>query len=300
MKIIFFIGKGGVGKSTSSAIFAYNLAKAGNTVLLNSIDPAHNLHDIFSTRLGVVPKDVMDGLSIMETNLNQWVKKYLQDTEKEFKEVYKYQEAFNLHKYFRTLKYSPGLEEYAVLLALQDTIDKYSDRDYIIFDTPPTALTLKFLALPSISLLWLEELVKFRQIILDKKEIVTKIKKGGKGTKVEKDPVLKRTEDLIRVYRKLADLFADSIDTKIILVMNPDKLSLSESRDIAAQLMDLKMTVPYIILNKFEGDESICKTLENDFMGTKVIRFKKNDSEIIGLDRIEDYTLSFDLNRLQD
>ncbi len=300
MKVIFFIGKGGVGKSTSSAIFAYNLAKAGNTVLLDSIDPAHNLHDIFSTKLGVVPKNVMDGLSVMETNLDQWVKKYLQETEKEFKEVYKYQEAFNLHKYFRTLKYSPGLEEYAVLLALQDTIEKYSDRDYIIFDTPPTALTLKFLALPSVSLLWLMELVKFRQMILDKKEIVTKIKEGKKGVEVEKDPVLNRIEDLIRVYQKLADLFADSIDTKIILVMNPDKLSLSESRDITSQLMDLKMTVPYIILNKFEGDESICKTLENDFIGTEVIRFKKNDSEIIGLDRIEEYSLSFDLNQLQD
>ncbi len=300
MKVIFFIGKGGVGKSTSSAIFAYNLAKAGNTVLLDSIDPAHNLHDIFSTKLGVVPKNVMDGLSVMETNLDQWVKKYLQETEKEFKEVYKYQEAFNLHKYFRTLKYSPGLEEYAVLLALQDTIEKYSDRDYIIFDTPPTALTLKFLALPSVSLLWLMELVKFRQMILDKKEIVTKIKEGKKGAEVERDPVLNRIEDLIRVYQKLADLFADSIDTKIILVMNPDKLSLSESRDITAQLMDLKMTVPYIILNKFEGDESICKTLENDFIGTEVIRFKKNDSEIIGLDRIEEYSLSFDLNQLQD
>ncbi|RKX75993.1 MAG: ArsA family ATPase [Spirochaetes bacterium] len=300
MKVIFFIGKGGVGKSTSSAIFAYNLAKAGNTVLLDSIDPAHNLHDIFSTKLGVVPKNVMDGLSVMETNLDQWVKKYLQETEKEFKEVYKYQEAFNLHKYFRTLKYSPGLEEYAVLLALQDTIEKYSDRDYIIFDTPPTALTLKFLALPSVSLLWLMELVKFRQMILDKKEIVTKIKEGKKGAEVEKDPVINRIEDLIRVYQKLADLFADSIDTKIILVMNPDKLSLSESRDITSQLMDLKMTVPYIILNKFEGDESICKTLENDFIGTEVIRFKKNDSEIIGLDRIEEYSLSFDLNQLQD
>jgi len=300
LKVIFFIGKGGVGKSTSSAIFAYNLAKAGNTVLLDSIDPAHNLHDIFSTKLGVVPKNVMDGLSVMETNLDQWVKKYLQETEKEFKEVYKYQEAFNLHKYFRTLKYSPGLEEYAVLLALQDTIEKYSDRDYIIFDTPPTALTLKFLALPSVSLLWLMELVKFRQMILDKKEIVTKIKEGKKGAEVEKDPVINRIEDLIRVYQKLADLFADSIDTKIILVMNPDKLSLSESRDITSQLMDLKMTVPYIILNKFEGDESICKTLENDFIGTEVIRFKKNDSEIIGLDRIEEYSLSFDLNQLQD
>ena len=300
MKVLFFIGKGGVGKSTGSALFAYKLVKAGKKVLLNSIDPAHNLHDIFDCKLNSTPLDVISGLSVMETNLELWVKKYLMDTEKEFKEVYKYQEAFNLHKYFKTLKYSPGLEEYAVLLALQDTIDRYSDRDYIIFDTPPTALTLKFLALPSVSLLWLKELVKFRQMILNKKEIVTKIKEGKRGIAVEKDPVLNRIEDLIKVYQKLSNLIIDSKNTKIMVVMNPDKLSLSESRDIVTRLKDLDMTIPYIILNKFVGDESICKTLEKDFKGTEVIRFYKNDTEIVGLDCIEGLDLQFDLKRLED
>ncbi len=299
MKVIFFTGKGGVGKSTSSALFAYKLVKAGKKVLLNSIDPAHNLHDIFDCKLNSTPLDVISGLSVMETNLELWVKKYLMDTEKEFKSVYKYQEAFNLHKYFKTLKYSPGLEEYAVLLALQDTIEKYGDRDYIIFDTPPTALTLKFLALPSVSLLWLKELVKFRQMILNKKDIVTKIKEGKKGTEIEKDPVLKRIEDLIKVYQKLLDKFVDSKNTKIIVVMNPDKLSLSESRDIVIRLKDLDMTIPYIILNKFVGDESICKILEKDFKGTEVIRFNKNDTEIVGLDCMEGLALEFDLYGLE-
>ncbi len=300
MKVIFFTGKGGVGKSTSSAVFAYKLAEAGKSVLLNSIDPAHNLHDIFNTKLGSVPKNVVDRLSVMETNLDQWVKKYLKDTETEFKEVYKYQEAFNLHKYFKTLKYSPGLEEYAVLLALQDTIDKYSDRDYIIFDTPPTALTLKFLALPSISLLWLRELVKFRQMILDKKEIVTKIKEGRKGLKIEKDPVLKRIEGLIEVYQRLSNLFVDSSSTKIIVVMNPDKLSLSESRDIVTRLKDLDMTIPYIILNKFTGEETIYKSLGKEFLNSKVIIFPKNETEIVGMDCLQGLELTFDLNRLED
>jgi len=300
MKVIFFTGKGGVGKSTSSALFAYKLAKSGKRVILNSIDPAHNLHDIFDCKLNFSPKEIISGLSVMETNLDQWVKKYLRDTEKDFKEVYKYQEAFNLHKYFKTLKYSPGLEEYAVLLALEDTIKKYNNYDYVIFDTPPTALTLKFLALPSVSLLWLRELVKFRQMILNKKDIVTKIKDGKKGTELEKDPVLKRIENLIITYQQLADRFEDSRNTKIVVVMNPDKLSLSESKDIYTRLNDLKMTIPYIILNKFKGDETVCKTLEKDFKGTEVLRFPKNETEIVGVDCLEGLELPFDLKRLED
>lgn len=298
MKVLFFIGKGGVGKSTSSALFAYKLAKSGKKVLLNSIDPAHNLHDIFACKLNSVPKEIITGLLVVETNLDLWVKKYLLDTEKEFREVYKYQEAFNLHKYFKTLRYSPGLEEYAVLLALQDTIEKYSNYDYIIFDTPPTALTLKFLALPSISLLWLKELVKFRQMILNKKDIITKIKDGKRGTEIERDTILKKIEGLIITYQNLADHLTDGKNTKIIVVMNPDKLSLSESRDILTRLNDLNMTIPYIILNKFTDNETICKTLEKEFKGTEVIRFSKNNTEIIGLDCIEGFELPFDLKRL--
>ena len=300
MKVIFFTGKGGVGKSTSSALFAFKLAKSGKKVLLNSIDPAHNLHDIFACKLDSNPKEIIAGLSVMETNLDLWVKKYLLDTEKEFKEVYKYQEAFNLHKYFKTLKYSPGLEEYAVLLALQDTIDKYSDHDYVIFDTPPTALTLKFLALPSVSLLWLKELVKFRQMILNKKGIITKIKEGKRGSEVEKDPVLKRIESLIKTYQHLSDRFIDSKNTKIVVVMNPDKLSLSESKDIFSRVKDLDMTIPYVILNKFEGDETVCKTLKKEFVGTEVLRFSKNKNEIVGVDCLEGLNLPFDLKKLEE
>lgn len=48
-----YIGKGGVGKSTSSSMEAIRFAKdKAKKVLLVSMDPAHNLHDLFETRLG--------------------------------------------------------------------------------------------------------------------------------------------------------------------------------------------------------------------------------------------------------
>jgi anion-transporting ArsA/GET3 family ATPase len=73
-RVLFFVGKGGVGKSTNSSLFALKLARGGKRVLLNSIDPAHNLHDIFKISLGPKPKQIVPGLEAMETDLDQWLR----------------------------------------------------------------------------------------------------------------------------------------------------------------------------------------------------------------------------------
>ena len=88
MKLIFIIGKGGVGKSTNSSILATKLAESGKKVVLISIDPAHNLHDIFQKKFGEKPKEVIKNLIIMEADLKVWIKKYLGETEKNFKSIY--------------------------------------------------------------------------------------------------------------------------------------------------------------------------------------------------------------------
>ncbi|MBN2656994.1 MAG: ArsA family ATPase [Spirochaetales bacterium] len=296
MKVIFFTGKGGVGKSTSSALFACKLAEKGYSVFLNSIDPAHNLHDLFNTGLSRKPKEVLPRLTIMETDLEFWVKRYLKETEKELKETYRYQEAFNLHKYFTTLKYSPGLEEYAVLLALQDSIEKYSSMDYIIFDTPPTALTLKFLALPSVSLLWLQELIAFRKMILKKKNIITKILDSKNNKEREKDHVLLRIEKLIATYSELNRIFTDTNQTSIFLVLNPDKLSLSESKDIRDRLKDLNISLPYVILNKLKNRKEIPDHMMKEFPESTIFTIEKQNDEIIGFDMFRRIDLEHEIN----
>ena len=46
-RMIFFVGKGGVGKSTTSAVVSLNFAENHRNTLLVSMDPAHNQRDIF-------------------------------------------------------------------------------------------------------------------------------------------------------------------------------------------------------------------------------------------------------------
>jgi arsenite/tail-anchored protein-transporting ATPase len=286
VKILFFIGKGGVGKSTHSALFAVKLANnKQKNVFLNSIDPAHNLCDIFKISPSSKSREIYPRLTMIETDLDSWMKKYLKDTERDFKSLYKYQAAFNLQKYFKTLKYTPGLEEYAVLLALQSAIEENSNADYIIFDTPPTALTLRFLALPHTSLLWLKELREFRRLILDKKEIITRIRKE-KNVPRENDPVLNKIDSLGQTYEKLTSLFKDPAVTSIFLVLNPDKLSLSESIRIRDTLGDLGMPALSLILNKYCGEEEFLQTLKKEFSKNRIFITEKKEKEILGIDTL--------------
>ena len=298
-RVLFFVGKGGVGKSTNSSLFALKLARGGKRVLLNSIDPAHNLHDIFQTSLGPKPKQISPGLEAMETDLDQWVKKYLKDTERDFRSVYKYQEAFNLHKYFKTLKYSPGLEEYAVLLALVDTLRRFADRDFIVFDTPPTALTLKFLALPDVSLLWLSEISQFRQLILNKEQIITRIRQGRKDATKERDPILTKIADMVDRNRGMSDLFKDSSVTRTFLVLNPDELSLAESQLIWKELANLGMKISYLIVNKAKRDGEFLKRIEGQFRDARLLVLPRMaGGELTGLKNLDSVEFPIDIEEV--
>ena len=150
------------------------------------MDPAHNQRDIFQKDFGEKPQRVANHLVVKEVDVDYWIEKYLKETEKAIKRTYSYESAFNLQNYFNVLQFSPGLEEYALLLAFENIIHTFDDKDIIIFDMAPTALTLRFFSLPFITLIWLEELLKLREKIYAKKEIIYEIKIGRKTIQQDK------------------------------------------------------------------------------------------------------------------
>lgn len=82
--------------------------------------------------------------------------------------------AFALDHYMDTLRYSAGIEEYAILEALCHIFKQRQEYEVIVFDTPPTALTLRVMALPSISQIWLKRLSGLREKILERRRAILK------------------------------------------------------------------------------------------------------------------------------
>ena len=256
MKILFFTGKGGVGKSTMSAAMARQLSQQYR-ILIVSLDPAHNLADIFGVALNHKKHRFTDSLYLKEINLQKLCRDYLQRETRVLTDTYRYLQTINLDNYFSVLKYSPGIEEYALLTSIEETVRSERDFDYIVFDTPPTGLTLRFLALPWITMTWIDRLMQIRRDILEKRHTIYRIRGilDDKETILNydenDDDILKRLKTLKRNYQSLSSVIQGK-DCGIVLVYNPDTLSLKESKRLIDGLYELKLPLRLLINNKIQ------------------------------------------------
>ena len=271
----FFLCKGGVGKTTMSAAFALSLARSGKRVLVASLDPAHNLGDVLSTKLSDIPQPVEKNLDALEIDLNKWVKRYLDESREELARTYSYNLTLNLNSFFDIMKYSPGTEEYAMLWAIEHIrCNLAGDYDVVVYDTPPTALSLRFLAMPAISNLWIAELTKLREKILSKRSTITRINPAS----VVASSCVDKADDKIygklgSIKRRLADLSSLFCkESYIAVVLNPDVLSVSEAMRIKDELDRIDMPLSGICLNK-RGVSTTAWTLDRSLAGSPLFEF---------------------------
>jgi arsenite-transporting ATPase len=256
MKILFFTGKGGVGKSTMSAASAWQLSRK-HRVLIVSLDPAHNLGDVFGVVLNHKKQRFTGSLYLKEVNLQKLCREYLQREISVLTDTYRYLQTINLDNYFSVLKYSPGIEEYALLTSIEETLRSERDFDFIVFDTPPTGLTLRFLALPWITMTWIDRLIKIRRDILEKRHTIYRIRGilDDKETLLSydenDDDILKRLNTLNGNYQALSSVLQGK-DCGIVLVYNPDTLSMKESKRLIDGLRELKLPLRLLINNKIQ------------------------------------------------
>ena len=270
MKIIFFTGKGGVGKSTLSAASAWQLSQK-HRVLIVSLDPAPNLGDIFDVTLNDKKLQFTDTLALQEVDLKKRSKAYLKREIDVLTGTYRYLQTINLDNYFSILQYSPGIEEYVLLTSIEETVREENDFDYVVFDTPPTGLTLRFLALPKITITWIERLTKIRQTILEKRHTIHRLRGGLDHEETilnyreEDDDALKRLKSLNENYRAL-NTKLQGPECTVVLVYNPDILSLNESKRLIDGLKDLNLPLRLLINNKVTDDKQDMIKHVNDRM----------------------------------
>ena len=101
MRIIFFAGKGGVGKTSAAAATGIRAAEQGFRTVIMSLDMAHSLSDIFDLEKNLVDQNRGKALKIKE---NLWIQEL--DIQEEIEKNWG-----DIHAYLSTLLNTTGLDE---------------------------------------------------------------------------------------------------------------------------------------------------------------------------------------------
>ncbi|WP_320040428.1 ArsA-related P-loop ATPase [uncultured Desulfobacter sp.] len=294
--VLFFLGKGGTGKSTCAALCAIDLAGAGFRVCLSSFDDAHNLCDIFQTTFSHAPKTILPGLEVIQVDKDREIASYLSGVTRKVKRNFTYLTAFNLGNYFDVLKLSPGMEAHALAACFTGLKKKYMGWDYLIIDMPPTALSLSFFNLPTLSLLWVNQLEKLRLEINKKKEIISKIKLVGK--EITQDKVLARIMEIKSDHLDLKSFFEHK--AKCYAVHNTDALSLAETKRIFDQLSILGIKLAGLFCNHRTPDDMYQSAADPELPCRILMDLPYCAQPLVGLDTLTRFTRQSGLNLAEE
>lgn len=149
-RILFFTGKGGVGKTSVACATSVRLADAGKKVLLVSTDPASNLDEVLGVALGNHPTAVpaLPTLFAMNLDPEQSAAEYRERMVGPYRGLLPEAAVKSMEEQFSgscTLEIA-AFDEFSRLLGDPAATSEF---DHVIFDTAPTGHTLRLLTLPS-------------------------------------------------------------------------------------------------------------------------------------------------------
>jgi arsenite-transporting ATPase len=227
-RILFFTGKGGVGKTSAACATAIGLADAGKRVLLVSTDPASNLDEVLGVALTASPTPVptVAGLSALNIDPVEAAAAYRERVVGPYRGILPKTAIASMEEQLSgacTVEIA-AFDEFSKLLG---DAQATADFDHVIFDTAPTGHTLRLLELPAAWSSFMADSV------------------GGTSCL---GPLsgLKAQEAL---YAASNAALRDGEKTTLVLVARPDRPSLREAERTRHELGELGIVHTQLILN---------------------------------------------------
>jgi arsenite/tail-anchored protein-transporting ATPase len=255
--LVFYGGKGGVGKTTLAAARALVLAGEGHETLLVSTDPAHSTADLLGVPLGNTPTPVGEHLHALEIDAEADAEAYVARIKKDAAAVVSPEALPGVERHLDLARQSPGTVEGALLDRLSELIAQCPGTyERIVFDTAPTGHTLRLLALPELLTGLVEGLVRQRERVAGADRMLRNVA-GDDGP--ADDPVLRRLRDRREVLRVTRRRLLD--DAAFHLVLVPERLPIEETVRAAVVLSEAGLRIAEVVVNRV-----LPETVEGDFM----------------------------------
>ncbi|KGF03309.1 ArsA family ATPase [Anaerococcus lactolyticus] len=298
MRIIINTGKGGVGKTTISALTAINISKRYKTLVISS-DLAHSLSDLLDIKLDDTPRQVSNNLYALEINAIKESKKAWGNLNLYIRQLVEENALDDIQ--LDELLLLPGLDDVFSLLKILE-IYKSGEFEVLVVDCGPSGETISLLSTGE----------KFKNLA---DSLVPLVKRFNRlfGSFIEKQTEVKKPKDIvfdefISLSKKLYELekiLQDPAQTTIRFVTKANKVvanetfrsfSLTNMYDFLTDCIFVNMIYPEAMRNSsydnlLDEEARIIRSIDDFFKEEKVIKLSLKDYEVIGLEA---------LNRLHD
>ncbi|MFN2606285.1 MAG: ArsA family ATPase [Acidimicrobiales bacterium] len=293
-RILLFTGKGGVGKTTAAAATALACADAGKRTIVLSTDPAHSLADSYDVALGPVPTTVAPGLWGQQLDAALRMEEAWSDIQAYVVDVLGWAGIDAIEA--EELSVIPGLDE---IFGLSDikSFAASGDWDVIVVDCAPTAETIRFLSLPDVLAWYMERIFPMeRKVVKAVRPLLSRVT----TMPVAGDDVFDAARRFYDRLDGVRELLTDGSRTSVRLVVNPERMVISEARRtytylslfgyrtdavVANRLLPDAVTDPWFAAWKAAHAEHLATIVEG-FAPLPVLRAELASEEVVGIERL--------------
>jgi arsenite-transporting ATPase len=249
-RIIFFAGKGGVGKTSVSAATGIKTAENGLRTIIMSLDVAHSLADVFDLDTDLLdqnhgePVKIRENLWIQELDIQEEIQRYWGD-------IYKYISSLlnttGIDEVLaEELAVFPGMEEVSLLLYINKYVQE-KEFDVILLDCAPTGESLRFISIPTTLEWYMKKLFKMERRLA---KYVFPLAKRLVDVPLPDDDYFQAIEDLFERLKGVDQVLLDPEVTTVRLVTNPEKVVLKETQRAFMYFCLYKMNIDAVIMNR--------------------------------------------------
>ena len=240
MRILLYLGKGGVGKTTTAAATALRCAQMGFRTLVVSTDIAHSLADSLDRPLQSVPTEITANLFAQEINVLDEVRKNWGTLQGYMGKVLRKQGMSKTVA--EEMAIIPGMEEiFSLLHIYRHAASREFDR--VIVDAAPTGETMRLLAMPESFQWYVERFFGWG-------ETAMRLTGGLLGRLMPEQDVLAGLPKLVDDVKELQRILSDPQTTSYRVVINPEKMVIKEAARAVTYLSLFECPVDAVVVNR--------------------------------------------------
>ena len=294
MRVLLFTGKGGVGKTTTAAATALELAARGARVLVTSADAAHSLGDSLELGLGSTPTEVASNCWAQQIDARERLEDSWAEIRNWIVAVLDWAGVEEIEA--EELSVVPGLDELFALTDLEETCAS-GRYDVIVVDCAPTAETIRLLSLPDVLSWYMDRLFPASRRV---HRLVAPVLGRVTSLPVADDAVFAAGQRFYDQLDAVRRILADPQVTSARLVVNPERMVIAEARRTYTYLSLFGYQVDAVVVNRMlpavSSDPFVASwrdrqlehlaTIRESFPGVPVLVAEHAGAEVVGPDAL--------------